>query len=103
MHACFGFAGAPDLQIDAAVLCGFFWIASGLLIQRCQPTVRCDQAGEHGEGGFECQGGAVAMAEAGEGYSQIKVAERKKVLKTDCVESFGGGFFVAAHAQVGAG
>ena len=39
------------------------------------------------------------MAEAGEGDSEIEVAEREEMLQADGEQSLFGGFFVAALAQ----
>jgi hypothetical protein len=87
---------APDAEEDLAVAHGFSQIAAGACIESGQPAVGCDQAGVHGEGSFEGEDGAVVVAEAGQGYAKIKVAERKKMLQAYSEQCLFGSVLVVA-------
>jgi hypothetical protein len=87
---------APDAEKDLAVAHGFSQIAARTCIESDQPAVCCDQAWVHGQGSFEGEDGAVVMAEAGQGYAKIKVAERQKMLQTHSEQCLFGSIFVVA-------
>jgi hypothetical protein len=76
---------------------GFFGITiPGVHVQRGKPAMGRDQAGQHGERCFKCQGSALAMAKARKSDSQIEMPQRQKMLQADGQQRVFCGFFVAA-------